>query len=219
MTSADLSTRYRIHKLLSEQSARTFIAQEIALGRAVMVHYLDRLPVVENHRLIDRLNDLPTYAREKIVEMTEVDGITVVVTLFIAPFHGLQAWLDRIDANRTNPKGMRAPSWNVGGGVAGAATPTPAPPSPPSPPTPPPAAPPVAQAPPAPPPPAAPKRTPGEFTRIFGAQDLAPAPSSVPAGGPATPPPLAPPTPLTPPPLARPAPLTPPPQSSPPKPA
>ena len=59
MTSADLSTRYRIHKLLSEQGARTYIAQEIALGRAVMVHYLDRLPVVENQRLIDRLNDLP----------------------------------------------------------------------------------------------------------------------------------------------------------------
>jgi hypothetical protein len=122
MTSGDFSTRYRIHKLLSEQSARTYIAQEIALGRAVMVHYLDRLPVVENQRLIDRLNDLPQYAQDKIVEMTEIEGITVVVTLFIAPFHGLLAWLDRIDAGRTNPRGMRAPGWSVGSssGSAGA---------------------------------------------------------------------------------------------------
>jgi hypothetical protein len=203
--------------LLSEQSARTYIAQEIALGRAVMVHYLDRLPVVDNQRLIDRLNDLPTYVREKIVEMTEVDGITVVVTLFIAPFHGLQAWLDRIDANRTNPQGIRAPGWNVGSGAAGAAAspklaqpsaPLPSAPAPATP-TAPPVAPAIAQAPsaaPAPHTPAGPKRTPGDFTRIFGAQDITPAPSDAPVGGAATLPPSAPrpmaPPPMTPPPVA-----------------
>src|SRR5215216_2969679 len=118
MTSAELSTRYRIHKLLSEQGARTYVAQEIALGRAVLVHYLDRLPVAENKRLLDRLGDLPTYAQEKIVEITDVEGITVVVTLFIAPFHGLLAWVDRIDANRTNPRGVQPPGWSVGGSQA-----------------------------------------------------------------------------------------------------
>ena len=193
MTSAELSARYRVHKLLSEQSARTYIAQEIALGRAVMVHYLDRLPVVENQRLLDRLADLPTYAQEKIVEITEVEGITVVVTLFIAPFHGLQAWLDRIDANRTNPKGARPPSWNVGSGGAPAA----ARPAQPIPPTPAPVA--------SPPPPAAPqapaprpaKPAPGEFTRIFGAQDIGSAPVAPTSSAAAAPPPL-PPAPMPP---------------------
>jgi hypothetical protein len=41
MTSTEFAARYRLLKNVAARGARSFLAQQVELGRMVMVHYLD----------------------------------------------------------------------------------------------------------------------------------------------------------------------------------
>ena len=78
MTSAEFATKYRVMKSLSDAGVRSQIAQEVALGRMVMVHTLDQLSSTERQTLLRRLDALPPEGASKIFSRFEVDGTPVV---------------------------------------------------------------------------------------------------------------------------------------------
>src|SRR5690349_15121196 len=98
MTSAEFASKYRVMKTLSDAGVRSQIAQEVALGRMVMVHTLDALPPAERQALIARLNALSTDAASQVFGLFDVDGAAVVVTHFLQNFTTLPAWLDAVGA-------------------------------------------------------------------------------------------------------------------------
>ena len=96
MTSAEFAAKYRVMKTLSDAGVRSQIAQEVALGRMVLVHTLDALPPAERQALIARLDALPPDAAAKVFGRFDVDGAVVVVTHFFSNFTTLPAWLDSV---------------------------------------------------------------------------------------------------------------------------
>jgi hypothetical protein len=93
MTSAEFAGKYRVLKSLTEHGARSQIAQEIALGRMVMVHHLDVGSANDRQRLLASVNALDAATRPKVLEIVDVDGVKVVVTQFLATFTDLPSWL------------------------------------------------------------------------------------------------------------------------------
>jgi len=215
MTSAEFSRKYNLLKCVSEQGARTYLAEQKGLtrGRIVMVHYLDVGSRDDTQHLLERVGALSTAAMDKVVETTEVDAVPVVVTLFIQPFESLPAWLDQHATGTAAAK-------KIGDFTRMFEQPSPSPRTQPSAPPPPPAAPkpqtppPIAHTAPSAPPPKPPTPTPahapptgpGDFTRAFGGVQL---PPQAPAY--ATPMPSAPPQPSQTPPRMPPV-MPPPPQ-------
>src|SRR5262249_45639988 len=96
MTSAEFATKYRVMKTLSVAGVRSQIAQEVALGRMVMVHMLDGVAPAEQQTMLHRLDVLPPDAASKIFSRLDVDGTPVVVTHFLQNFTTLTAWLDSV---------------------------------------------------------------------------------------------------------------------------
>lgn len=168
MTSTEFAARYRLLKNVATRGARSFLAQQVELGRMVMVHYLDSEKPQERAATLARLEALRPPARGKLLEIADVDGSPVAVTLFLSSFVDFATWLDSVSPDQPAPPPLPPPA------IAAPAAPAPsdftqafqkrdvAPAS-------------VVQAPkpnedlrPAPPP-----RSAGEFTRIFGRFDEA----------------------------------------------
>jgi hypothetical protein len=101
MTSAEFAGKYRLLKNVADRGARTFLAQQSALGRMVMVHYLDAGSAADRQTSLSRLHSLRPAAREKVLEITDVDGVPVAVTLYITSFGDLSTWLEQ---NLDSPK-------------------------------------------------------------------------------------------------------------------
>ena len=93
MTSAEFAATYRVLKTLTEHGARSQIAQEVALGRMVMVHTLDVTNAMDPQRLRADIGMLPPSAGEQVLGVFDVDGTTVVVTRFLASFTDLPSWI------------------------------------------------------------------------------------------------------------------------------
>src|SRR5829696_6106446 len=93
MTSAEFAAKYKLLKCVTENGARTYLAQQLDLGRVVMAHYLDDDAGGEARRALGRLEQLPPAERAKVLELVEVDGVPVVVTMFMPGFENLPAWL------------------------------------------------------------------------------------------------------------------------------
>lgn len=181
MTSTDFASRYRLLKNVATRGARSFLAQQVALGRMVMVHYLDSETPEQRSEALARLEALKPPTREKLLEIVDVDGSPVAVTLFISSFADFTTWLDHVSAPVAAPQ---APPVKVAPQEAGDFTrafskvETPA--------APPVMAPKIERTPqrqaPNPPPPSQPAARPaGEFTRIFGkvdAGEATPAPAA-----------------------------------------
>ena len=179
MTSAEFARKYNLLKQVSEHGARTYLAEQKGLtrGRIVMVHYLDVGSRADGQHLLDRLGTLSSAAMDKVVETTEVDGVPVLVTLFIQPFDSLGAWLDANTSTTTQPKKV-GDFTRMFEQPAPPRETTPVPPSKQS--TAPSSTTPPAPSPAPSTPPVAPK-SPGEFTRMFGSvQSPTPAPPSHP---------------------------------------
>src|SRR6478672_3620917 len=102
MTSAEFATKYRVMKTVSDAGVRSQIAQEVALGRMVMIHTFDRLTPAEQQTLLRRLDVLPPDAASKVFSRFDVDGTPVVVTHFLQNFTSLSAWLDAAGAAASN---------------------------------------------------------------------------------------------------------------------
>lgn len=162
MTSTEFAAKYRLLKNVATCGARSFLAQQIALGRMVMVHYLDSETPEQRAATLARLDALPPRAREKLLEVADVDGTPVAVTLFISSFVDFATWLDAVSPAAPAAKPIPAPAPSPGeftrafnnaerpksGGI-------------------------VTAPPPPAPIPEAPRKAPGEFTRIFGKVDEA----------------------------------------------
>jgi hypothetical protein len=95
MTSTEFAAKYKLLKCVTERGARTYLAQQLALGRVVMAHFLDDDAAGDAMQVRARLDRLPIGEREKLLEVADVDGVTVVVTLFMPGFENLPAWLDK----------------------------------------------------------------------------------------------------------------------------
>jgi hypothetical protein len=109
MTSTEFAAKYRLLKNVATHGARSFLAQQVELGRMVMVHYLDSEDARWRAATLERLEALPSGNRGKLLEIAEVDGTPVVVTLFISSFKDFSTWLDSVSAPATlepidNPK-------------------------------------------------------------------------------------------------------------------
>jgi len=191
MTSTDFAARYRLLKNVATRGARSFLAQQVALGRMVMVHYLDSETPEQRSATLARLDALRPPTREKLLEIVDVDGSPVAVTIFISSFVDFSTWLDQVSpasalpaASPPKPIPAAAP-----GDFTRAFHKIEAP-----------AAPPVMSAPierapvkpaPAPVQPAPAPKSAGEFTRIFGKRDIpdvkpaAPRPQAAPPKPPA----------------------------------
>ena len=96
MTSTEFAAKYRLLKNVATRGARSFLAQQVALGRMVMVHYLDAEPAAERGNAVARLEGLARPARDKLLELVNVDGSPVAVTLFISSFVDFSSWLDQV---------------------------------------------------------------------------------------------------------------------------
>jgi hypothetical protein len=99
MTSAEFLAKYRVLKTLTEHGARTQIAQEVALGRMVMVHHLDVGTSAECQRLAAKVGRLTPDAASKVFDVVTVDGTQVIVTHFLATFIDLPSWLEQNSAS------------------------------------------------------------------------------------------------------------------------
>src|SRR3954468_19078483 len=98
MTSAEFSAKYRVLKTLTEHGARSQIAQEVALGRMVMVHHLDVGTDAERQRLVAKIGGLDPSAASKGFDVVTIDGTQVVITHFLATFTDLPSWLEQNSA-------------------------------------------------------------------------------------------------------------------------
>ncbi len=113
MTSTDFASKYRLLKNVATRGARSFLAQQVALGRMVMVHYLDSETPEQRSATLARLEALKPPAREKLLEIVDVDGSPVAVPLFISSFVDFTTWLDHVSvpvaAPQTPPPVKMAP--------------------------------------------------------------------------------------------------------------
>lgn len=226
MTSAEFNNRYQLVRQVTDGDVRTYHAVAPS-GAVVMVHMLNASAADVNRTVAALLERLDPAEKPRILEVTEVDGSPVIVTRFILEFTDLVAWLSSHETDgapipaELSP--MPAPP------PQRAAPPRSAPAAPPSEDRPPPAsaeasefsmlfrAPPSADgsSPTAEPPAGASsapsaaedakKSEPGEFTRMFRAQQPDALPPQDPAPPDPTPlPPQAPPVSRTPPPMQAP---------------
>jgi hypothetical protein len=96
MTSTEFAAKYRLLKNVAMRGARSFLAQQVALGRMVMVHYLDSETPQQRSATLARLNALSSPARDKLLEILDVDGSPVAVTLFLSSFVDFTTWIDQL---------------------------------------------------------------------------------------------------------------------------
>src|SRR4051812_38769968 len=158
MTSAEFAAKYRVLKTLTEHGARSQIAQEVALGRMMMVHHLDVGTPAERQRIKADVAALEPAAAAKVFGIVNVDGTDIVLTQFLATFTDLPTWLrQNVSATEAATLVMAAvkPPQGAPQGAPQAAAPrqetSPPPPKP------------------APAPQPAKPASPGSFTAMFGA--------------------------------------------------
>jgi len=109
MTSTEFARRYRLLKNVANRGARSFLAQQVDLGRMVMVHYLDSESPQQRIATLARLDALTRPARDKLLEIADVDGSPVAVTLFISSFADFTTWLDSVSSTTATPVASAAP--------------------------------------------------------------------------------------------------------------
>jgi hypothetical protein len=109
MTSTEFAARYRLLKNVATRGARSFLAQQIELGRMVMVHYLDSGTSHERAATLARLEALRPPARGKLLEIADVDGSPVAVTLFLSSFVDFGTWLDSVSPDQPAPPPLPPP--------------------------------------------------------------------------------------------------------------
>lgn len=110
MTSTQFASRYRLLKNVATRGARSFLAQQVELGRMVMVHYLDSEKPQERAATLARLQALTPPARGKLLEIADVDGSPVAVTLFLSSFVDFATWLDSVSPGLPAPPPLPPPA-------------------------------------------------------------------------------------------------------------
>ena len=76
----------------------------------VMVHYLDSGTPHQRAATLARLEALRPPTRNKLVEIADVDGSPVAVTLFLSSFVDFATWLDSVSADQPAPPPLPSPA-------------------------------------------------------------------------------------------------------------
>jgi hypothetical protein len=183
MTADEFRARYALLDQVSGGGVRTFHAVTPTAGVA-MVHFVDGGITPYNLALLSALERLEPERRARVREVTAVDGSITVVTELLAGFRSLPAWLglDEAEPAPASPAPATPDSHATPDDPAGSAPPAQPADIPSDPPAAAPAESPLAArdagATPAPSVGAdAPRKEPGEFTRLFMAADLTGAPA------------------------------------------
>ncbi|MQA89716.1 MAG: hypothetical protein GEU90_05710 [Gemmatimonas sp.] len=93
MTIQEFQSLYTIVRPLSDRGAHSFLATG-RHGQVVMVHVLDIGSKEERHALEAKLDSLRGDARDRIVDIMNVEGITTVVTRFMLDFETFTGWIE-----------------------------------------------------------------------------------------------------------------------------
>jgi hypothetical protein len=73
-------SKYEVLEPVEDLEIRSFVAQEIASGRRVVIHFMLRGYTQENNRLLRQILYLPSERRHSVIEVGEHDGVPFVVT-------------------------------------------------------------------------------------------------------------------------------------------
>ena len=116
MTGDEFRSRYQLGERLTESPVVTHRATDDA-GNFVMVHFLLGSPEVSQASLLQKVrdsHDTSPPVRDRVLEITESQGVTVVVTQVLEEFSGLLEWLEghgrAEEAPRTDSKSRCFPA-------------------------------------------------------------------------------------------------------------
>ncbi|CAN5668838.1 hypothetical protein BH23GEM7_BH23GEM7_11860 [soil metagenome] len=115
MTNDDFHTRYRLLQPVTEGKVETHHAVA-RTGAVVMVHFVSHGEDEERRELLSLVEALDPAERRRVLEVSEVEGRTAIVTRFIMDFHSLRGWLES-EAARVAPP---PPSQNPAAGTSSA---------------------------------------------------------------------------------------------------
>jgi hypothetical protein len=93
MTTEEFNARYKLLKQITQGPGRSFTAQEVASGRAVLVHFLAEGLIPPGGQFRDLMNQLASRDRSKVLDILSVGPSTVVVTQFLEDFETFELWL------------------------------------------------------------------------------------------------------------------------------
>lgn len=93
MTSDEFGSRYKLLKQMAVTDGRSYTAEHLSSGRAVLVHILEESRVGGSGGLQALLQGLNPRDRSRVLDTMTVDGSLVVVTQFLQGFDGFESWL------------------------------------------------------------------------------------------------------------------------------
>jgi hypothetical protein len=93
MTSDEFNSHYKLLKQMALKEGRSYTAEHLPSGRAVLVHILDEAQFGGASRLSALIERLPPRERSRVLETVTVDHSLVVITQFLPAFEGFERWL------------------------------------------------------------------------------------------------------------------------------
>jgi hypothetical protein len=93
MTSDEFNSQYKLLKQMAVKEGRSYTAEHLPSGRAVLVHILDENQVGGTSGLHAMLERLEPREKSRVLGTMTVDRSLVVVTQFLQGFEGFEPWL------------------------------------------------------------------------------------------------------------------------------
>jgi hypothetical protein len=93
MTSDEFGSQYRLLKQMAVKEGRSYTAEHVPSGRAVLVHFLEEERIGGASGLRTLLERLDPRDRSRVLDTITVENSLVVVTQFLQDFDGLEPWL------------------------------------------------------------------------------------------------------------------------------
>jgi hypothetical protein len=103
MTSDEFNSQYKLLKQITGKGGRSYTAEHLPSGRAVLVHILEENQVGGAAGLDALLERLPPRDKSRVLDTLTVDRSLVVVTQFLQGFEGFQDWLREKTAGTAPP--------------------------------------------------------------------------------------------------------------------
>ena len=103
MTSDEFGSQYRLLKQMAVKEGRSYTAEHVPSGRAVLVHIMEEDRIGGPSRLRTLLDGLDPGDRSRVLDTITVENSLVVVTQFLQDFDGLEPWLRARSAEPVTP--------------------------------------------------------------------------------------------------------------------
>jgi len=103
MTSDEFGSQYRLLKQMAVKEGRSYTAEHVPSGRAVLVHILEEDRIGGPNGLRTMLDGLDARDRSRVLDTITVENSLVVVTQFLPDFDGLEPWLRARSAEPVTP--------------------------------------------------------------------------------------------------------------------